>query len=259
MNRQFFFAIVSFGLLFTCLAGAQDISKSQAADLMDDASVAYQEGRFDEALRTYTQVFEAGYVSAILYYNVGNCHFKLNAIPKAILWYERAAQLEPSDEDIRFNLELARSRIVDRIEQVPELFFVGWWNQLRDLYGQDGWALVGLFSFGIFIFLLLIFLLSAQPLLKRITIWPGLIALLIAAHALAFAWQKHQLEIKRPFAIIFTPAVTVKSSPDPLSIDLFVIHEGTKVQVMDQLGEWLEVKIPSGERGWLTENSLERI
>jgi SH3-like domain-containing protein len=259
MKRLFGFIFLSIALQPGNNATASSISRQQAEEAMQTAALSYQEGRFEEALNLYTGVMESGYTSADLYYNVGNCHFKLNAIPNAILWYERALRLEPSDEDILFNLNLARSRIVDKIEEVPKLFFVKWWDQLRDIYGQDGWAVAGLISFGTFILLLLVFLLSSLPWLKRTAFIMGIIVLVISAHTFAFAWQKHRIAVTQPYAIIMTPAVTVKSSPDQSSIDLFVIHEGTRVQVTDQLGEWLEVRIPSGERGWLNENSLERI
>jgi len=235
------------------------LSASEAEALMDQAAAQYQQGRYEEALRMYEQIESSGYVSAPLYYNMGNAHFKLNSIPRAILWYERAFREDPSDEDIHFNLALARTRIVDKAETVPQLFFVRWWNELRDFYSADGWARVALFFLSAALALLLVFLLSRHTILRRTAFWPALLALVIMLHALAFAWQKHHIMKTRPYAIIFTPAVTVKSSPDVSSVDLFVIHEGTRVQVIDGLGEWLEIRIPSGEKGWVDAGTLERI
>lgn len=238
---------------------ANGLTPEEGLARMQAGNDAYREGFFSDALEHYLAVYEAGFTSATLCYNIGNAYFKLNRIPESILFYERALILSPSDEDIQHNLELAQTRIIDKIASVPQLFFIRWWNQVRNAFGADGWANLSLILLSSFFIFLLIYLLSRKPLIKRLAFWPALISLLLFAHALAFAWQKSQVMQNRPYAIVFQPTVTAKSSPDAGSVDLFVIHEGTKVNIGDQIGDWVEIKIASGKRGWMQEKALERI
>lgn len=233
--------------------------QTEANAIVDEANALYQESKYKEALDSYTSLYDAGYRSAELCYNIGNCYFKMKDMTRSILYYERALRLDPSDEEIKYNLSLARSRIIDKIETVPELFFIRWWNQLRDLFGADGWAMVSILSFCTFLTLILLFLLIRSAALRKIIIWPALLVLVILFHALAFAYQKKSILTNRPDAIIFKPTLTVKSSPDENSIDLFVIHEGTKVTITDELYPWLEIRIASGNKGWVDKSALERI
>lgn len=226
---------------------------------LDSANAAYSEGLYNEALEGYMRIYDKGFTSAALCYNIANTHFKLEDLPSAILFYERALRLKPSDEDIQYNLALTRSRIIDKIEPVPQLFFIEWWHKLRDIYGADGWARASLISFILLLALILFFLVARKPMVKRLFFWPAVIVLIVLMHTLAFSWQKSSIEESRAEAIIFKPTVTVKSSPDKNSVDLFVIHEGTKVMITDELGNWLEVKIASGNQGWVAASTLERI
>lgn len=238
---------------------ANGLTEEEGLARIESANAAYQQGLFNDALELYLGVYEAGLTSASLCYNIGNTYYKLNRIPESILFYERALLLSPSDQDVRDNLALAQTRIIDKIESVPELFFIRWWNQVRNAFGADGWSRMSIILFGIFLLFLFSYLLSKKPLIKQLAFWPGLISLLLFAHALAFAWQKSTVMKNHPEAIVFQASVTAKSSPDAGSVDLFVIHEGTKVRIQDQIGDWVEIKIASGNRGWMKEKALERI
>ena len=227
--------------------------------LLEEANKVYNEGSFGEAVELYEAVIENGFQSAKLYYNLGNAYFKQNNFSAAILYYEKAKKLEPNDENINFNLAIANNRIVDKIENVPELFYIQWWNTLSYALTVDQW---GLASTGFFILLLLmalVFLLSRVVWLKKTSFWFGMLFLISSISTYALANQKFNSFRKDHEAIVFSPTLTVKSSPTESSIDLFVIHEGTKVELKDHVGDWYEIKIANGSVGWVKSNDIEKI
>jgi tetratricopeptide (TPR) repeat protein len=227
--------------------------------LLDEANKVYNEGSFEQAVELYEKVLENGFESAEVYYNLGNSFFKQNKIAAAILYYEKAKKLEPNDEDINFNLKIANNRIVDKIETVPELFYIQWWNTLIYALTVDQWGLLSAAFFALLLVMALIFFLSRVVWLKKVSFWFGVIFLISSLSTYALANQKFNSFKKDHEAIVFTPTVTVKSSPTESSIDLFVIHEGTKVELLDNVGEWHEISIANGSVGWIKVTDIRKI
>ncbi len=227
--------------------------------LMEQANSYYDEGEFITAIEIYEAVLDNGYESAALYYNLGNAYFKINDMASAILFYERARMLAPFDQDIQFNLQMANSRIVDKIEPVPELFIFSWWNQLVNMQSLERWGLFGVISFSLSLLMLLVFLLARSVWLKKTGFWTGVVFLVVFALSFSLANQRYQQVKHRTEGIVFTPTVNVKSSPRENSTDIFVIHEGTKVQVTGELGEWVEIRIADGNQGWIRVSDFRRI
>ena len=246
--------IVIFVLLLAGFAFADD-----NLILIDEANKKYSDDNFDQAIEMYQKVIENGYESTELYFNLGNAYFKLNDIPSAILYYEKARKLDPLDEDILFNLQIANNRIVDKIETVPDIFYQRWWNMLVYSLTVEQWGLISLISFALIFIMLLFFLLSNMFWLKKISFWMGLIFILISGTSYLLANQKYNSFKKDHQAIVFTPTVTVKSSPSETGIDLFVIHEGTKVLITDHIGIWYEVEIANGSVGWIKDEDIIKI
>ena len=227
--------------------------------LLEEANKSYTEDNFEKAIELYEKVIDNGSESAAVYFNLGNAWFKMNNMPEAILYYEKARKLTPYDADILFNLQVANSRIVDKIESVPEIFYVRWWKNLLYFFSVDQWAAISLSAFGLLMLMLLFFMLSNWYWLRKTAFWMGIIFLLIAGASYSLANQKHQSFIKEHQAIVFTPTLTVKSSPSETGIDVFVIHEGSKVQITDHIGDWLEVEIANGSVGWIKEEDVKKI
>ncbi len=227
--------------------------------LMDEAAKEYNDGQYTQAIELYQKVIDSGYESEGLYYNLGNAYFKTNDMASAILYYEKALKLDPSDEDARFNLKIANSRIVDKIENVPEIFYIRWWKNLTHVLTVDGWGIVSVAAFSVFLVMLLVFLLTRIPWLKKLTFWVGIVMIVITVSGYSLANHRYVSFRNDHEAIVFTPTVTVKSSPSATSIDLFVIHEGTKVQITDHVNDWYEVKIANGSMGWLKDNDIKKI
>jgi len=239
--------IVSVGLvLLSFIAKPQKFDNQllQAQDL-------YSNAKYDSAALIYQSVIDSGYQSPELYYNMGNAYFKLKEIPSAILYYEKALKLSPSDENIQYNLNLCNTMIPDRIESLPKLFFIKWYESLYNYFPIDTWAYIGLGLFSLFSILMILFFLSGKTLVKKFGFWSAIFFLILALFSFFLTSQKYSSFKNHDEAIIFTPSITVKSSPTKNSVDLFVIHEGTKVSILDEVGSWRKIKIENGSIGWI--------
>lgn len=226
---------------------------------IEKANKAYADGHYSAALELYQQVVKEGYQSADLYYNTGNAYFKTNDLPNAILYYERAKRLDPGSEDISFNLKVANSRISDKIESLPEMFYRRWFISLSAQFSSDAWAKAGIVMFILSLLCAATYIISRILIVRKIGFWMTILSFVVSLIFVIFAYQNFQFIQNQNEAIIFAPTVTIKSSPDDKSIDLFVLHEGTKVKLLDHIGNWWEIKIANGSVGWLPSSSIERI
>ncbi len=252
---KFFVTVLMLSLAFPLVATAQTDPDSCFAQ----AEKAYNGGKYDVALENYNAILEQGLVSAPLYYNMGNTYYKMKEYPKAILNYERALKLNPSNDDIKTNLEIARLAVVDKIDPIPQSFIIRWWNGLKNCFSADGWATASLLLLGFLLACLFIFLRAKRMALRKTGFFVGLLAAILLVFSVIFAFQKTD-EMKHPDqAIVMSPTVTVKSSPNATSTDLFVLHEGSKVQLLDEADGWNKVKIANGSVGWLPTESMEVI
>lgn len=224
-----------------------------------EAEHYYAEAKYDSSAIAYQKVIEDGYHSAELYYNLGNCFYKQNEIPSAILYFEKALKLDPSNEDVLFNLRLANSRIQDKIEALPLLFFVRWYVGLYNMFSVDNWAKISLVLFSLFALFSLFYFLGKNIVVRKTGFYFGLIFIFLSAASLFLTYKKHTSQMEQTQAIVFKPSVTVKSSPNANGVDLFVIHEGTKLQVIDKVGTWCEIKIANGSVGWIEVKTIELI
>ncbi len=228
-------------------------------DEFNRANRLYTEGSFKEAILIYNQIINSGYHSAELYYNLGNAYYRSGQVPAAILNYERAALLAPGDEDIRFNLLLARTNVRDRIEELPDFFLNRWWKGARDMLSAGEWAAVSVASFTASLAFLAVFLMSFSVVTKKIFFWLAVTVFFAAFMSFSFGLDQRNHIKNQNTAIVFSPVVPVKSSPDINSTDLFFIHEGTKVWVEDSIGDWRAVRLSDGNKGWLMKMAIEMI
>ena len=228
-------------------------------DLITQGDSAYNREMYTEAISNYEAVLDQGFESAQLYYNLGNAYFNINMLPAAILNYERAKVLAPADADIDFNLNIANSMIPDKIEPVPEIFYIRWWKSLRNSFNLYTWTIA---SISIFVLLILcagIFFLSRNILMRKFAFWSGIFFILFSIAGFSMTYTRYDIQSKHLEAIVFDPTITVKSSPNQLGKDLFVIHEGTKVFILEEINEWCNIKIANGSAGWLPAASIKRI
>lgn len=227
--------------------------------LINIGNNAYNEGLYDSALNVYSLIEKENLESGELYYNIGNTYFKKNEISSAILYYEKAKKISPNNEDIDYNLRIANSMIVDKIERVPELFFKKWWNYFYNMFNANTWTIISIISWFILIFFIGLFILSKSRGSKKFAFYFGLLFLFTSVATFGLASQKYYYGSEHREAIIFTPTITVKSSPTTSAVDLFVVHEGTKIYILDEVQDWIKIRIPDGSIGWLPLNSVKKI
>lgn len=224
-----------------------------------DADSAYVQGNYQKAIELYNALLKEG-ESADIYYNLGNAYYRSEEITQAILAYERALLLSPGDADIRFNLQLARTKTIDKMAPQSEFFVVTWYRSLVNQYSVDGWAYMSIVLLALTIILALLYLFSTPVWLRKVGFFGGLIALLFFVLANLFAWQQKQMLTHRDGAIVTGSAVPVKSTPATNGTDLFILHEGTKVTVTDDtMQDWREVRLPDGKVGWVETSQIEII
>jgi tetratricopeptide (TPR) repeat protein len=223
------------------------------------ANRLYSESNFREAALVYQRIINAGYHAAGVYYNLGNAYYRSGNIPSAILNYERAALLSPGDEDIMFNLELARTRVRDRIETLPQFFLNRWWQRARNLVSTGTWAILSVSFFIMMLAVVSVFLFSSSMLVKKASFWLAVSFLTISLLSFSLGMDQRNYLRNHAAAIVFAPVVPVKSSPDAYSADLFLIHEGTKVRVEESIGDWRLVRLNDGNKGWIRVEDIEMI
>ena len=221
---------------------------------------AYSDGRFSDASSAWTSIEESGQKSATLYYNLGNSWFKQGNYPKAILNYERALRLDPSYSDARYNLEFTNSFVQDKIEPVPEFILKSVARKVCYVMSSNAWAAIFLVLFAAALVMGLLYMLGVSVGRRRIGFYCGIVLLLFSIGALSFSvWQKSD-SLKSDTAIVMSPVSSVKSSPSSgSSKDLFVIHEGTKVTILDEVGSWKNISLADGRQGWIPSSDLEVI
>ncbi|MBQ7709198.1 MAG: BatD family protein [Bacteroidales bacterium] len=247
-------------LLLLLPLGMQAQALSYPDSLWNAGVEAYTNGDYASALKDWQDVQATGLMSKELYYNLGNAFFKDGQIAPAILWYERALRLDPSDDDVRYNLEYARALTQDRIEEVPEIFFEQWRHSLCYLLPSNTWAVIALVFLALTVALVLLFLLGSTSGRRKLGFFAGIVTLLIALLGWDFArWQRQEAR-RQDQAIVMRPVSSVKSSPSASGAkDLFILHEGTRVKIMDNVGGYSQIEIADGRQGWIPASELEVI
>ena len=237
-----------------------DSTKTNALPTLAEADSAYIQGDYLTAIGIYESIIENQGVNATLYMNLGNCWLKRDEVAKAILCYERAYLIDPSDPDVKFNLELARTKTVDKVNQVNQLFIVVWFKKLLAVLDVNGWAIMTVILFAAAILFTGVLLFSKKRALRKISFSFSVFFLLLSILSFIFATTQMGNIRNRDTAIIMSPSVTVKSTPTSSGTDLFIVHEGRKVQILDSsMKEWVEIRLEDGNTGWVPVNVMEII
>jgi tetratricopeptide (TPR) repeat protein len=256
-NIGFFLCFMLSG--FSSLAAFGAEVPARADSLVIAGNKHYMDRDYEQAIDCYTRVVNMGYSAPSLYFNLGNAWFKQSNFPKAILYYEKARLLDPVDEDIRQNLAIANSRIVDKIESIPEFFLKRWISGIAVFLAPDQWALVSLLIFVFALAAFFLYMFTNGYGLKKFGFTAGVILVALSLTGILFMNKRKQIIRHNHGAIVIAPVVNVKSSPDEQGTSVFVLHEGTRVDIMDSVLQWKEVKIPDGNKGWIEDRDLSEI
>ena len=247
-------------LLLLVPFGAAQAAESYPDSLWRSGVEAYTAGDYASALKDFEDVRETGLMSKELYYNLGNSYLRSGEIAQAILWYERACRLDPSDADVRYNLEYARALTQDRIDEVPEVFFRQWRRGVCYLLPSNAWAVIGLVSLALMVACALLFLLGSTGGRRKLGFFLGIAFLVVALLGWDFAqWQRSEA-LRQDMAIVMKPVSSVKSSPSADGAkDLFILHEGTRVRILDNVGGFSNIELADGRQGWIPAGEIEVI
>lgn len=249
--------IIALVLFCGPLSGSASAASDYPDSLWTAGVEAYVEGDWSGALADWTAIGDAGISNAVLFYNIGNAFFKNEDYGHAILYYERALKLDPSSKDVRFNLEYARGFVQDRIETVPEFFLRTWMRKVRWSMSSNAWAVLSIVMFALALAFTLLFLLSGSEGLRRTGFFSGLAALILFALCLGFSVREKAECESRDSAVVLVPVSSVKSAPGADSAkDLFVLHEGTKVRVVDEVASWRNIELSDGRQGWIRASDI---
>lgn len=241
-------------LAMICFGGT-----SAKAVTKNNADTEYQKGNYQQAIRDYEEILKNG-ESAEIYFNLGNAYYRTDNITKAVLNYERARLLSPGDDDINFNLQFARSKTIDKIAPESEMFFVTWYKSLVNFTSVDNWAKTGILCIVMALLLVLLYLFGPQLMLRKIGFFGGLAFFVIFLLSNLFAFQQKQALDNRTGAIIMTPSVNIKKTPAKNSADQFVLHEGTRVDIIDKgMTDWRCIRVGDGREGWIETKAIEEI
>ncbi|MBE6212895.1 MAG: tetratricopeptide repeat protein [Rikenellaceae bacterium] len=248
--------IILTALLLMSVVGAV---AQTSAERWEVGNKAYIEGNYDKAIEEYTAILDGGEYSMKLYYNLANAYFKTGAMGKAILYYNKALRIAPSQEDIRHNLALAEAQTKDRIAVIPEFFLNRWLRTMRNSMSCTEWSVLSLVWLGVLLAFVVLFLLASHVRWRKMGFYGALCAFVLFVATTSFAVSSRNDMLSHSEAIVMGTAISVKSSPDRSATDLFVLHEGTKVKVLTEVDEWVEVVIADGKKGWTERKNIEEI
>ena len=241
-------------LTFVVLSGFSYGDEIQSA--MKKGNELYKNSQFQSAIDEYNILVKKGYEGYSLYYNLGNAHYRLGKIGYAILYYEKAHKISPSDEDVKHNLLLAKQNLKDKVETLPPFFVFEIWEGLLGAFSASGWTIVTYLVFLLLLASLIAYFFSRNSLQQKISFFTGtgLFSVLIFSIILLAVKMNKEFNIKD--AIILEPSVTAKFSPDESANDNFIIHEGLKVRIEDKVDNWYKIRLEDGKVGWVSKNEL---
>jgi len=220
--------------------------------LFENANQAYVSGDYQNAVDLYQKILLQGIESGEVYFNLGNAYYKQNTVGLAILYYEKSRKYLEGDPALEQNLKLARLRIIDEIDEIPKLFIEEWWYAITHLLPMNILLWITLILFSVFIIFVIMQLLLKRHVLRKF-VWISL-SVFIFVLILTIS-QIYEFETSL-FGIILEEKVSVVSEPDLDGTEVFILHEGTKVRINRELGDWIEVTIPDGKTGWMKSSDL---
>lgn len=254
-----YFRFILFISLAFCLLSIQSIAETNSELLFEKANSEYKLAKYQSAIALYDSLIKMGYEESDLFYNLGCAYFKKGELGLSKLYYEKARILNPGDQDILHSLSVVNARLIDKVEPVPQLFVIRWWNDLKESN-----AMTTLFYLS-FIFLCLV---AAAIVvyywwdilwIRRTAFFAGIIFSLIFILNIFLLLDKSEDMSAHRMAILIENTFTAKSSPDRTGIDAFSIHEGIKIEIIDELDDWLKIRLTDGKIGWIPSYTIQRI
>lgn len=247
MKRTFYIVFI----LFSYIGMAQNNA------LFEQGKQQYKSEKFQEAINNWMKIVRAGEHSSALYYNIANAHYKLNSIGPSIYYYEKALQFAPNDNETLNNLAFAQNATVDAIEPLPKTIFAKWDTTLSSWLNFNGWAWVTVICAVLFALLLLLYYFSVYSVKKRLFFAGAILMFLLIIIGLTMSYRNYNKQVKDQPAIIFAESSNIKSDPSQKSETSFILHEGTKVQIIAEDDDWYRILLADGKDGWIHQKDLK--
>lgn len=229
------------------------------ADKFEEANKLYTNNKFDAALQLYLDILNKTKPTSNLYYNIGNCYYRLNQLGNAILYYEKAYKLNPDDESIQKNLKIANAKIIDKITPISKIFIYQWYDDLIQKNSPKVFAIWSIVLIWISSVFAILFLTTKKSNVRKLSFYITLISFLFFIILIWFGFKSDEFSNQSQSGVLTTQSVYVKSSPDENSTDLFIIHEGTKFELNDNISDWYKIRLANGATGWITEKKFAKI
>lgn len=246
--------VYSIVFLFTLTVVAQTPN-----ELFSKANSFYMEGNYEKAIELYLSVEKEGLIADDLFYNLGNSYYKLNKVAPSIYYYEKALKINPIHEDALFNLAFAKRMTIDVIEELPKTFLQRFSENVIQKLPFDTWAIIAIIASFLASVLFLMYHFSYSSKVKLLYFNSSILAVIVLIVSVFFAFNNFETVQKNRTAIIFTQTVEIKNAPSTKSEEVFELHEGTKVVILDELENWKKIKIADGKVGWIYHTDLKEI
>ncbi len=251
--------MLKYVLVLMLLLGATGLYANENIQLWNKANDAYSMGQYESALEDWLQIEQNGDHSYKLYCNIGNGYYKTGSIGKAILYYEKALKLNPAGEDAKINLQIAKLQTLDKIEVVPEFILSTWTKDIRNMMSSNSWAYVALGLLAVVAILMLLFKFAPATGQRKFSFVLSCVVMLFAIFALLFSVSLRMNANSEEQAIVMLPVSNVKSAPNATGNNLFILHEGSKVEILEEAGKWYRIEISDGRQGWIQMKDVEVI
>ncbi len=227
--------------------------------LFKQANKTYRSGDYAKAIELYEQILKSSYSSPSVYFNLGNAYYKQDDFAHAILNYERAKKMNSQDDDVLFNLKMANLNTVDKIEPVPQLFYEIWWQNFINSFETDKWAKISIVCLWLTFILAILYVFAGSITFRKIWFVSAFFGISGFLMLLFITYSSSTQINSNKAAIIINASAYVKSSPDEKSTNLFMLHAGTRIEILDQLQNWKKIKIANGNVGWILKEDVEII
>tara|TARA_R110002167_G_scaffold118440_4_gene295018 strand:- start:5278 stop:6027 length:750 start_codon:yes stop_codon:yes gene_type:complete len=246
-------------ILYILLVLFSTVTLAQNELLFEQGNALYNDGKYAQAIEKYNAILKTKHHSEELYFNLANAHYKLNNIAPSIYYYEKALQLAPDDQDVKNNLAYAKNMTLDAIDVIPQAGFSKLVKNFTDIMSFDNWAKLAVLSVIIFVLLFLVYYFTYSTTKKRLAFISSNLFLFIAVISLVVAFHKYNIHLKDKSAIVFAQETVIKSEPNNRSSEVFRLHQGTKVQILDTINQWKKIKLSDGKTGWIQNVDIKEL
>lgn len=248
-----------FYFLLLLLMASLPVTAQNGEKLFEEATQLYADGKFEQAIKKYEQIIENDQVSTAVYYNLANAHYKLNHIAPSIYNYEKALQLSPNDEDVKNNLAFAQNMTLDAIEEAPQTGISKSFKNVISFFDYNSWAWLSIVFSVLFAASALLYYFATSTVKKRLFFVTGLLSIIFLIVSVSFAYLQFGWQQSKEFAIIFTEEIAVKAEPNTKAEEVFTLHEGTKVKVLDNFNNYTKIELADKKQGWMPEKALKKL